>query len=502
MAENPSSNSEKSYFQNWISVIGAISSIFFFSIILFLFILDLFVEGINPYLGSVTYFFLPICLIAGLLLIPLGAWRERRRRHKKGQLHRFPLVDFNNPLHQKIAYVSIGVVTLFLLFTMVGTYKAYEFTESPEFCGLLCHQVMAPEYTAYHESPHARVACASCHVGHGFDWYLRSKASGTYQLYSILFNKYHRPIETPIKNMRPARETCERCHWPSQNYGMVEKDLHYFLPDEQNTQWKTRMMLFVGGQSAPYQYGEGIHWHMNVNHQVFFIAADKEQEKIPWVKSTGPNGKEEIYIDEDTQFTASQPPAGVEELMDCMDCHNRPSHQFRAPSRSVNEAMKLGFIAPALPYMKREAVKALTAGYATTEEALEGIRMRLEKFYSEKYPEIFKEKKDQLNQSIQTLQQIYSVNFFPQMKVSWKAYPEHIGHMISTGCFRCHDGKHKTTEGKAISNKCETCHAIVAQGPPEAMETSMTGLEFRHPDQTEEGWKEMSCTDCHDGALA
>ncbi len=96
---------------------------------------------------------------------------------------------------------------------------------------------MEPEHTAYQNSPHARVKCVDCHVGSGAGWYVRSKLSGAYQVYAVLANVYPRPIPTPIKNLRPARETCEQCHWPSHFSGQKEVINTYFKSDEQNTRW-------------------------------------------------------------------------------------------------------------------------------------------------------------------------------------------------------------------------------------------------------------------------
>ena len=180
---------------------------------------------------------------------------------------------------------------------MVGSYKAYEFTESVTFCGKLCHQVMEPEFTAYQHSPHARVACVECHIGPGADWFVRSKISGSYQIYSVLFKKYHKPIETPVKNLRPAQETCEQCHWPRQFFGAVEQNRHYFLSDEANTEWKTRMLMFVGGGIPPFGKREGIHWHMSINNQVQYIASDEKRMVIPWVKKIGSDRRERNFFD-------------------------------------------------------------------------------------------------------------------------------------------------------------------------------------------------------------
>lgn len=450
-----------SYFHNWISVIGGIFSVFLFAVLLFLFILDFWSKQTNPYLGAITYLILPVFLITSLLMIPVGALRERAKRQKRGYVRRFPSIDFNNPTHQKVAFATIGVTTLFLLFTMFGTYRAYEFTESVTFCGRLCHQVMEPEFTAYHHSPHARVACVQCHIGSGADWFVRSKLSGSYQVYSVIAKKYSKPIETPVKNLRPAQETCEQCHWPRQFFGAVEQDHQYFLSDEDNTAWKTRMLMFVGGGTPPYGKKEGIHWHMNIDNQVYYVASDQKRQEIPWVKRIRSDGVEEVYVDENSGFAPDRPPQGELRRMDCMDCHNRPSHPI-APTaeRAVNEAMARGEIPLTLPFVRRETVKALKVAYPSQDAAGQGISRTLRDYYRAEYQPIYNTRRQDVEKAVVAAESIYRRNVFPEMNVQFGTYPNNIGHIDFPGCFRCHDDNHKSQDGKTIGQNCETCHSI------------------------------------------
>jgi hypothetical protein len=84
------------------------------------------------------------------------------------------------------------------------------------------------------------------------------------------------------------------------------------------------------------------------------------------------------------------------------------------------------------------------------------------------------------------------------MKATWEAYPDHIGHMEANGCFRCHNGKHKSESGKTISNDCNLCHNIMVQGTPGSEEVAPFNgsLNFLHP-LGDESWKEMACIECH-----
>ena len=188
---------------------------------------------------------------------------------------------------QRNAFLLVAVVTfVFLMFTALGSYRTYEFTESVQFCGQTCHAVMKPEYTAYQNSSHARVACVQCHIGPGATWFVKSKLSGSYQVYATLFHKYPRPIPTPVQNLRPAQETCEQCHWPQKFYGAVEKVRTHFMSDEKNSPWTVEMLLKVGGGDPTHGPVGGIHWHMNVANKVEYIATDEARQIIPWVRIT------------------------------------------------------------------------------------------------------------------------------------------------------------------------------------------------------------------------
>jgi hypothetical protein len=176
--------------------------------------------------------------------------------------------------------------------------------------------------------------------------------------------------------------------------------------------------------------------------------------------------------------------------MDCMDCHNRPAHIFQSPNDAVDVALSVNRLDRTIPSIKMEAVEALTGEYQTETEAKEKIATRL----SERYPGL-----SNLKQVIGEVQDIYSKNFFPEMKANWKAYPNNIGHKDSAGCFRCHDGEHKTADKKKMikANDCNSCHTIVAEGKGTDIARSETVLDFKHP---EEGWDAMRCHDCHTGA--
>jgi hypothetical protein len=466
--------------------------------VLFLIAMDLMGGFENPYVGILTYIIAPSFLTGGLLLVAGGALWERRRRHHMapGEVPRYLRIDFNNPHHRNV-FLTVAIVTaIFLLLTAFGSYQTFHFSESVQFCGKTCHDVMKPEYTAYQNSPHARVACAQCHIGEGAEWFVKAKLSGSYQVYSVLANKYPRPIPTPISNLRPAQETCEKCHWPQKFFGNAERVNRHFLADTNNTPWTIALLMKVGGGDPTHGPVGGIHWHMNVGGTVEYIASDHARQKIPWVRITDKDGKVTVFESEDEKLKPEQIAAATPRRVDCVDCHNRPAHNYNAPGRSVNVAISTGRISTNLPSIKKNAVELLTGEYQTTPEAMTGIAAKLGERYKD-FPD-----KQVVQQAISETQKIYCQNFFPEMKVNWRAYPNNIGHTIFAGCYRCHDGKHKSADGKAITHDCNACHTIISQGNGEKLATiSPKGLEFEHPVDIGDLWKEMNCADCHNGGL-
>ena len=494
-------NKKLSLLQNWISVIGGILSVFWFSIAVVLLILDIKAKEVNPYLGVVTYLIIPILLFSSLLLIPLGAWLERKKRRESDYVQRFPTIDFNNPVHQQRAYAIIGVVTALLLFSVIGGYRAYEFTESVRFCGMTCHSVMKPEYITYQHSPHARVACVHCHIGPGVGWFVRSKLSGSYQVYSVLFKKYHRPIETPVKNLRPAQETCEQCHWPAKFFGAKQKVYMHYLSDEKNSPWQIQMLIKVGGGDTNVGSTMGIHWHMDIKNSIEYIASDEKREVIPWVRSTDPQGHVTEYMTTDKPLTPEELVKAQIRRLDCIDCHNRPSHIFHDPNNSVDQAFAVGRLDLSLPYLKQKAVELLTGKYPNEGEAEKVIGKGLIAYYRDKYPDVFEQKSVAIREATEEISRIYKTNFFPEMKTDWLTHPDHLGHMTSDGCFRCHDGMHKSRDGKVITNDCNTCHTFLAQGSPdEVAKMPLSAQPFRHPVDVGMDVTEEKCTVCHTGA--
>ena len=508
-------------FYNAVTYAGVMLSLVTATVEAFLFALDFFDHGKNLYLGLFTYMLLPGLLIFGLALIPIGVlWKKSRIRRglPTFELRRFR-IDLSLSHHRNALLVFIVGTSLFVLMSLVGAYKAFHYTESVQFCGVLCHQVMNPEFTTYSKSPHGRVKCVECHIGAGADWYMHSKLSGTRQVFKVLTHSYETPIKTPVKDLRPAEDTCKQCHWPGKYFGTMDLKRSYFLTEGDNPKWKLRMLLNVGGG----QQNHGIHAHMNLDRDIYYAAEDEQRQKITWVKSIDKDGKEAIFVSPGSRWKNEAPPQKAIRKMDCIDCHNRPTHQFDPPYRLINEAMQTGAINADIPAIKEKAMEVLSKKYATTPEAVRSIGESLKNFYKTKHPDYYASHEKELGQAIQQLIVMYQHNMFPEMKVRWDTHPENIGHLATPGCFRCHDGEHRSVEAKVtpppdlpaggglipsgskksdggvISKDCKACHLIVEQGPAGAVEKNIEGLEFRHPVDIGNDWKETNCSDCHSG---
>ena len=457
----------------------------------------------NPYFGIFIYAVLPLFLGLGLLLIPIGMWRERRRRRRPGASGpRWPAIDLNRPAHRNALLIFVLGTVLFLVVGSAGTYGAYHYSESVEFCGTTCHAVMEPEYTTYQSSPHARVACAECHVGSGASFYVKSKLSGAYQVYAAAFDKYPRPIPTPIESLRPAQDTCEHCHWPQNIYGAQQKQFNHYMYDDGNTHWPINLLIKTGGGDPQSGQTAGIHWHMNIGVKVEYVARDSERQVIPWVRVTDKRtGRVTVYQTSDNPLTEAELAAAQPRVMDCMDCHNRPSHIFRSPDESIDDALLVGEVPADLPGVKGALVEAMAAEYATKDEALREIANRVTAHYRKNQPQVAAQRSGDLDRAIGAAQNAYARTIFPAMKAQWSAYPTNIGHFNSVGCMRCHDGGMQSAEGVALTNDCRACHTILAQGSGERAQVATTaeGLDFEHPEDIGDAWRDMSCHECHSG---
>jgi hypothetical protein len=398
---------------NWIAKLGTIlvttSAVVFLSLA--------FQSFSNPYYGIIAFMILPGIFVVGLLLIPLGVWRCARRL---GGLENVVRLSPASPeamrvygLIAMISIVNVAIVT-------AATYQGVKYMDSNQFCGTTCHTVMIPQFTAYQNSPHARVHCVDCHIGPGTEWFVQYKLSGIGQVLAVTFDTYHRPIPPAIRSLRPSQDTCEQCHWPQKFHADKLQVIRRYEEDEKSTERITVLLMRVGTR---------IH-KAHVGRRIEYMTTDPAKQKIPWVAVDG------------TEYKTGTPATGERRVMDCVDCHNRPTHEFELPAPAVDKVMAAGLLNRSVPYAKRDAVQALN-GQKDLNSAPEAVRM------------------------------IYSRNIYPNMAITWGTYPNNIGHESFPGCFRCHDDEHISSDGKTITQDCSACHEMlaVAEDKPEILKT-------------------------------
>ncbi|MDP2336079.1 MAG: NapC/NirT family cytochrome c [Bacteroidota bacterium] len=489
--------------KNWISITGAILAVFNLATILSLIVLNSLFNFGGAYIGLFIYMALPAFMITGLIMIPIGMKIYHKRAKEEedaGEVRNWPVLNFNNPATRNASVIFIFGTVFLLIISSVGSYEAFHYTESVEFCGKLCHQVMEPEFVTYHGSSHERVACVECHVGAGATWYVKSKLSGLYQVYSVLAHKFPTPIPTPIANLRPARETCEKCHWPEKFYDRKMKDEHSFLADESNTEEIVQLQMKTSSKMTAEGLEKGIHQHINADVRIEYKTTSPNRQVIPWVKYTNlKTGEAEVFTDSENLLSQAKLDSLETRVMDCLDCHNRPSHNYKTPQNFIDKLMSEGKISKTLPGIKQVSMSVLYPEYSTKDSAFAAIKSKVTEFYQSGYPDLMTSRKSEIDNAIVEIQNGYGNNIFPYMKSSWKSYPNNIGHMEFDGCFRCHNDRHATEKGKVISRDCNLCHNIVAQGTPGNMEYSKSfePLEFKHPVDIDEAWRTELCSSCH-----
>lgn len=414
-------------------------------------------EG-GPYLGIMTFLILPMVFVVGLILIPVGTllYRRRMRRAPGGEtMPALPVFDLNEPKTRRWLLILLGATMFNVVLVAGATYKGVEVMESVEFCGLACHSVMEPEHTAFQRSSHSRLSCADCHIGPGADWFVKSKLDGAWQLVSVALDLYPRPIPTPLHDLRPARDTCEQCHWPTRFVGDKLKIKKHYEEDEANTELTTALLLRVGGAAG--KGSSGIHWHVDPGVSIRY-RSDETREEIYEVEYTDEAGELKLFADR-----KAPEEGGVWRQMDCVDCHNRPSHNYQAPDSEIDIALRDAVIDRTLPFIKKEGLRIINAEYTSHEEAREAISSELAQYYLENHPVVAADREDDIAAAAAALGDIYSVNVFPQMKVWWDTYPEHIGHERSEGCYRCHGKRLRTADREHISRDCDVCHSVLAE---------------------------------------
>lgn len=451
--------------QHWLSLLGC--ALLATALISWLFVLPLQLRGhaSNPYVGIIAFLILPLIFFAGLILVPIGVYISKHRiREGFAQ----PAFDRHTALRRIAWFFGITTILNILIGTQI-TYRAVSFMDTPQFCGSSCH-TMAPQFAAYQNSPHSRVECVECHVAPGAAGWFNSKANGLRQLFQTISGTAPRPVPSALASNRlvPSRETCENCHWPQNFPGVRLRIISKYAEDQPNTRTQTVLLMMVGGNRIP-----GIHGaHFGPGVHIRFAAADPERQTIPWVEyKNTETGTVRTFVSTDAAKNSVNNMPKFE--MQCVDCHNRPTHTFELPDRAMDRALALGEIPVTLPFVKKQGVELLKKNYATRKEAAAHIPLAFTSFYQQNFADISAARSEDISQAGKAILAIYNRNIFPELKVAWGTYPNNLGHTDFPGCFRCHDGSHTANDGQSITQDCSTCHQPLAidEASPEILKT-------------------------------
>ncbi|MBU4260988.1 MAG: NapC/NirT family cytochrome c [Proteobacteria bacterium] len=469
-----------------LSVLGGIMTSVLAPVLLICVVLDIRGTVDNPYFGFLIYLILGPLFVLGLILLIIGVFISRGKEDIGLFTFEYIEEQLTRPgrytrIRRHILLSLIFTLSTLLLVTLVS-YTGFHYTESTAFCGLTCHQVMGPAYATYQHSPHSRISCVECHIGKQSQWLTKAKFSGAKQIFAVLFDTYPRPIPQPITSLRPIRETCEECHRPEMFHGDKLYIKDRFLPDEHNTHVQTALLMKIGSGGYLGRKAQGIHWHVSEDHPVFYKYTDHAQEDVAevWLQ----DGEREIRFSKASateKLDTSQ--QGTIRKMDCMDCHNRPTHVFLSADEALDEKLVTGIIPREIPFIKRQALETITPHYASIDEALQKISRGLKEWYDANYPDLANQDKTLLDKAIAGVQQAYMENVFPEMNIDWDTYTDFIGHKNGSGCFRCHDGRHVSENGQTISNDCDSCHFILAENQPSPDVLSLLQQTFQHQRQ-------------------
>jgi NapC/NirT cytochrome c family, N-terminal region len=456
---------------NWITLLGAVVVTVSAVTILAALAIDLTSAGLNAYAAAILFLVVPALLGAGLLLIPLGLFLDRRRVRRRGGppveadsvQAAFTQAMASGTVRRRVAFVLLISALNVLIFSTV-TYRAVTFMETPKFCGNVCHTVMQPEFDAYNHSPHSHVACVECHIGAGAAAAADAKLAGLRRVWGVATGRFQRPIEPP-HNLRPASETCGGCHQPNRQEGTRVAFRVHFKADEANTPQVTAMMVHIGGEDPQTHEWSGIHAHASTRYQIRYEYLDNKRQTIGKIQKVQ-DGKvlKEWLPPKDAVGTV----LGTR-TMDCTDCHNRATHVYDGtPENAVTQALADGRLDRKVPWLYQVGVRVLQAGTPPRDQAEAQFHRALEAGYDHDHPQQ-KPSAQALDQAARGLAALYQRNVYPVMQLSWNKYPSEMGHggpdpgNSKAQCFRCHSGDHLTADGQELSSKCGLCHEVVAK---------------------------------------
>ena len=453
-----------------VSLAGAVVSGLLFPVLLISLFLDM--QGVvhNPYFGFLIYMVMGPLFVAGLITVLVGQFLFRDSE----EIGLFTLEYIREQLNmpgrfirvRKLIYISSFLVFFTLVVIGVVSYTGFRYTETIGFCGQFCHDVMEPQYISHQNSPHSRIECVSCHISGSSDLVTRSKVSGVKMIFSTMLGSYSRPINNPVHSLRPDREVCEECHRPEMFHGNKLYIKDYFLSDEHNSHVQTVLLMRIGSSGYRDQNAQGIHWHVSPDHKTYYRSAADDQDRITQVKLVDHDGKVFIFNNKLESSSGEAAADGGYRLMDCMDCHNRPTHVFLPASEAIDRKIASGAIDRTLPFIKKNAMEVILRKYSSKDQARRQIVTGIEEWYAKNRPDVINRRRAELDQSVNAIFQAWTENVFPDMGIGWGTYRNNLVHDTGDGCFRCHTDNYQTKEGRSIPSDCDLCHFILAEREP------------------------------------
>lgn len=450
---------------NWITLLGSVIAVVAAMTVGLFLLIDLIAPIKNAYTGGLVMVALPMLAAVGLLLVVAGLWIDRRRARRHGAPPRAVENAFAMALEDRSArnrVIFAAAVTLAIVGAVGWAAQgSMRFMDSPQFCGRSCHTVMQPQWDAFRRSPHAHVECVSCHIGSSS--YLNAKVNGVGQMWKVATRSYHKPVTMPVERLLSSKQTCEHCH-SARWVGNRLKLYPHFQPDRDNTPAFNALMLHVGGPNPRTGKWDGMHWHANPDVEVRYQFLDEKRDKI---------GTIDVYAQRQRVASYVLPGATGKVLgvrtMDCVDCHNRPTHVFDAsPKAAIDRALGAGMLSAKVPFLAQVGAALLARADAPRDGAEAFFRREIVESYRREHPDVALVG-HQADAPAKVLAELYRLNVYPALALGWGVYRSQLEHgdgTESVGCFRCHDNTHEArlADGskKTLGQDCDSCHERIA----------------------------------------
>ena len=268
--------------RNPLSLVGAAITTAAAALFATLFVLDLVGMKGGPYVGIIAYLIVPAIFVLGLLLIPIGIARERKRERAATGARRggagFPGARLQpggdaQPLPRLLRPDDRQRRD-----PRGRDLQGRSMMESTEFCGEACHTVMAPEHTAYQRGAHASVRCVECHIGPGAGWFVKSKLSGSWQLVSVALDstrcRSRRRSTTCARRARPASSATGRRSSSATSSRCIDQ-----VRGRRGQHRAEDGAAACASAASQGRASKGIHWHVDPANRISY-RSDETREEI------------------------------------------------------------------------------------------------------------------------------------------------------------------------------------------------------------------------------